>query len=665
MYLLCCVTAILISFELLTLFFAMNILSSLRALVAGEGKWSKSQKNAIIHLQEYISLNDEKYYDLFLEDLKIPTANYKARLELEKKHVNYNDVAVFFLEGGSHIQDIKPTIMLLTVFYNNRFLTKAINDWKVADVLLADIINYAQIIKKQFTTNKLYTKDIQDLMLKVSNLNNQLTEVEDSFSQTLGEASRWLEKTLILLMATFVLLIETTIFYLVYKFCNQFTEGIKKLNEAMNHIGKGNLNIQLQVTHHDEIGQMNASLNKMTDNLIKQINKTELAEHANQTKNLFLANISHEIRSPLNSILGFTEILRDPQLSETERNYFLDIISRTGITLNNIVSDLLDLSKIEADHLSIEKNPFSLKQLLDDLYQSLSLKCQEKGIELKFIKKGNFSDYIYSDANRLKQILNNLIGNSIKFTDKGYIKVTYESKNNFLNFEIEDSGIGISEEQLEKLFIPFSQGNHSIHKKYGGTGLGLVISKKLANLLGGDIVILNSVVNQGSRFLVTIDYNKTQSTQEDSNYLHSDTDKNVNALQGAKILVADDTIENQILIKMFLLKSGAEITNASNGEEALIETTKTPFDIILMDMQMPLIDGYEATKQLRLKGFNNPIVAMTGYSMKEDKEKCLQSGCNFYLSKPFSKQALTNTLTEAMISLKLSLKDNSCSDISR
>lgn len=648
MYLLCGVMGILISFELFILAFSMGTMSPLRALVAGEGRWSKSQKNALIHLQEFASMKDVKYFRLFEKDLEVPLAIYQARLELEKPSSNEQLLKEFFAKGGTHQNDIEPMISLLMQLNNLPFLRKAVQEWRYADSLLFKIIDHANILRAELSKKNPDPKTLEAQLASVSNLNNQLTDVENSFSATLGEGSRWLEKTIILVLFFVVLLVEITIFYLVFKFCENFTLEIEKLNQATIQIGLGDFSGKLVSTSEDELGQMTQALNKMVDNLKTQISERKVAEHANQIKNLFLANISHEIRTPLNSILGFNEVLRDANLTHEERQYYLDIVKRTGMTLTSIINDILDLSKIEAEQLSIEPRFFSLYQLLDDIYLTLNLKCQEKGLYLNFERSGHCSEFIYSDPIRIRQILTNIIGNAIKFTDRGSIMLKYFTDGNRLIFSVKDTGIGIEPERVNRLFVPFSQGDESIRKRFGGTGLGLVISKKLAQLLGGDVEIMTSKLNQGSEFLISISYVPGSQNQVLSTSSANIEDIDLSRLQGRSVLVVEDTIDNQVLIKIFLAKIDLKLSFVNNGEEALQILDRQSFDVILMDMQMPILDGYSAVKQIRAKKIFTPVIAMTGYSMKGDRQKCLDSGCDFYISKPFSKADLVQAIYKSL-----------------
>jgi two-component system, sensor histidine kinase len=385
------------------------------------------------------------------------------------------------------------------------------------------------------------------------------------------------------------------------------------------------------------------SLNKMSENLQRQISERETAEHASETKNLFLANMSHEIRTPLSAILGFSELLADPDLPKKDRENFHAIIRRTGASLTAIINDIIDVSKVEAEKLEIELKPFSLSQLLDDLQAVLHLRSSEKGIQLRFSKIGEVSPLIESDPARLRQILANVIGNSIKFTERGSVEVIHQVKGRNLVFTVIDSGAGIPKDQIGNLFTPFSQGDASARKKYGGTGLGLLISKKLAELLGGDVVLEKSVPGKGSTFSISIAYNPREQLQA-SPLKAVPVDQEPLLLRGRKVLVVEDSPDNQLLTQLYLVRAGAEVQFANDGEEAIEKASKNLYDLILMDIQMPHMDGYTATRVLRDRGYGGPIVALTGYAMREDAEKCMRAGCDGYLTKPFDRKTLVESV---------------------
>lgn len=376
----------------------------------------------------------------------------------------------------------------------------------------------------------------------------------------------------------------------------------------------------------------------------KQIEKDrEEAEELTRAKTLFLANMSHEIRSPLTAILGFTELLKEPNISAEEHQHYVEIIERTGITLIEIINDILDISKVEANRLAVEKVSFSPQFLLAEIYSVLILRCREKAIELKFEQVGPMPILIKTDPLRLRQILLNVVGNAIKFTKSGYVKVKFESLDSKIHFTIEDTGIGITYSQQEKLFKNYSQGDTSITRQFAGTGLGLSLSRRLAKILGGDVVLEGSIPGKGSVFSIGISFEPAGS-KPDWPLEQKILTKEYSEFKGKKVLLVDDSEDNLYLMERILQRYGFQVFKAVHGQEAVSKVSLQNFDLILMDMQMPVMDGYLASEQIRKNKVTTPIIALTANAMKEDREKCLRSGCSDYVSKPVQKAILVQTL---------------------
>lgn len=638
------IMATLIAVELFTLFFAMNTLSAVRAFVGGEGLWSKAQKNAVYYLQKYAVTKDELYYKLFQEQLSIPLGDHDARVELEKPDMDMDVLTNGFVQGQIHPQDIPQMVKLVRRFHQVPHLARALEKWRLGDDLVFQFIDLAGLLRDEISKKKPSAVAVETLLTQISQIDVRLTVIENEFSYALGEASRWLENLLMILLITLVVTVESTGLFLTFKFAQRLSKVLGELNKAAVLVGQGDFTQSVPVRSKDELGQLALSLNKMIENLAKQTSERQHAEHASQAKNLFLANMSHEIRTPLNAILGFSELLQDPQLSETEKNKYAAIIKRTGESLTTIINDILDVAKVEAEQIKMDLTDFSLSQLLSDLHALLRMRCEEKGIQLIFEQRGEVSEFIHSDQTRLRQILANVIGNSIKFTDRGSVTLSYEVRGAFLYFTVKDTGVGITSEQLSHLFKPFSQGDSSVRKKYGGTGLGLIISQKLSNLLGGDVGLVDSRKDKGSTFFAKVNYTPAQK-QAMPIVAPSEPQPEVKAsLKDKKILVVEDSTDNQILAQLYLSKSGADVEFANNGAEGLKRAQEDKFDVILMDIQMPIMDGYTATSEIRKLGILTPIIALTGYAMKEDQEKCLKAGCNEYISKPFDRAKLINSL---------------------
>lgn len=371
------------------------------------------------------------------------------------------------------------------------------------------------------------------------------------------------------------------------------------------------------------------------------------AQEASRTKSAFLANISHEIRTPLGAMLGFAELaLDEPNISKKQEAHIATIL-RNGQQLLRIVDEVLDLSKVESDRIEIEIIDVSLPKVISEVRMLLSVKTDEKGIELRVKQESDLPEVVRTDPVRLRQILINMVGNAIKFTEKGFVELAlnYNKLDKVLEILVTDTGIGISEEQASKLFQPFVQADQSMTRKYGGTGLGLFLSRRLAGLMGGDVELKYSQPQQGSQFRILIPMEEV--SFEKSQIKLSDPKRFGQEIlsQGqTKVLIVDDAAENRILINAFLSKMGVNTDQASNGKEACEKALAKKYDVVLMDIQMPVMDGFEAVKKLRELGYERAIVALTAHAMKGDKEKCISSGFDDYLCKPLNQNSLAKCL---------------------
>jgi PAS domain S-box-containing protein len=383
---------------------------------------------------------------------------------------------------------------------------------------------------------------------------------------------------------------------------------------------------------------------KNTENVLAEAKRA--AERANALKSAFLANMSHEIRTPLGAMIGFADLLKDPGLEDTERWGYLDIITRNGNQLAHLINDILDLSKVESGHLSFESHPTDPRRIVSEVVSLLNISAKEKNLLLKVSIEPSVAESMTTDSARLKQILVNIIGNAIKFTQVGSIVVRVFAEPDTsdrikLCFEVTDTGIGIAEDKRERLFQVFTQADESVTRKYGGTGLGLALSKKLANGLGGDVILQRSEEGGGSAFLVTIRDNKPRGSIAIKSGKSAADHRSIEVgegrdLENLRVLLVEDSPDNQQLIWRILAKKGAKIEIADNGVEGMSMALKGQYDIVLMDIQMPLMDGYTATHRLREHGFSKPILALTAHAMSEVRQKCLQVGCTDHLPKPIN-----------------------------
>jgi PAS domain S-box-containing protein len=375
------------------------------------------------------------------------------------------------------------------------------------------------------------------------------------------------------------------------------------------------------------------------------------AEKANELKSAFLANMSHEIRTPIGAMLGFADLLRDPDLTSRERQNFLDVLSRNGESLAVILNDILDLSKVEAGRLVVEYRDSNPAETVQDVVSLLTMTAKDKGIRLGCSIDLTTPRTVVTDPTRLRQVFINLVGNAIKFTNRGSVEVKTSGQKNaagnaILRIEVKDSGVGIPEDQLENIFAMFVQADGTTTRRFGGTGLGLALSRKLARALGGDVVISESQLAKGSTFVFTVEDQPQKRSEFSAWSCKSKTEVKQNALDGIKVLVVDDSEDNQELIFQFLNNHGATIDSASNGLAGYKKALAGDHDVVLMDIQMPEMDGYTATHKLRAAGYMKPIVALTAHAMTEARQKCMNVGCTTYLSKPINYKELVATVSE-------------------
>ncbi len=389
-------------------------------------------------------------------------------------------------------------------------------------------------------------------------------------------------------------------------------------------------------------------LKKASEELIKA---KDLAERSLKVKELFLANMSHEIRTPMNGIIGMIDLISETPLDEEQKDY-VSTVKKSSQTLLNILNDILDLSKLEAGKMQLRPSPLSIAGTVEKLHALFFQQAKSKGIDFTYEIAEDVPPYLISDETRLLQVFSNLVSNSIKFTDNGSVNVKLErlrGKGDYhvIKAEVSDSGIGISKENLKLLFDAFSQIDNSSKKSYGGTGLGLAISKQICKLMNGDIGV-RSQAGKGSTFWFTFEAKSTNEAPPVEDFqTKPQLAKQFKELK-AYILLVDDNGINQKVARDILKKAGCTIDIASNGLEAIEKVKKNTYDLILMDIQMPVMDGIEATteiKKLKLKKLP-PIVAMTAYSMKEDKARFINAGMDDYLSKPIRSESLITKIVE-------------------
>jgi PAS domain S-box-containing protein len=387
---------------------------------------------------------------------------------------------------------------------------------------------------------------------------------------------------------------------------------------------------------------------------IALVQAKQLAEASNEAKSRFLANMSHEIRTPIGAMLGFLDLLKQPGNSASDAHDYIATIDRNGHQLLRLIDDILDLSRIEAGKVNIVMARFSLMQLLADVQSMMNFKAEEKGLRFLINFLTGIPDHMVSDPVRMRQVLYNLIGNAIKFTEKGSVELNVSFARDALSFAVTDTGIGIADDQRSILFQPFMQADQTVARKFGGTGLGLALSRRLAEVLGGSLVLAQSQPQVGSTFVFSVPANTSgdfklvglehlHKTSEADHQTKDDDSKF--PLRHMRLLLVEDSADNRLLITRLLKGAGAEVDFATDGEAGVAKALSQHYDVVLMDVQMPICDGLEATRRLRKAGYSRPVIALTAHAMEEERKKSFIAGCTDHLTKPINRAVLIQTIS--------------------
>ncbi|MCA9213837.1 MAG: response regulator [Planctomycetales bacterium] len=482
------------------------------------------------------------------------------------------------------------------------------------------------------------------------------------------------------LTAKILLVALAVSFYLSMVFQRSLSRPIAELVETARHVtGSQKFDRRAEKFGDDEHGKLCDAFNTMLDRIesdqrslqkardeleIRVQQRTaelreavEEARNANEAKSNFLANMSHEIRTPMTAVLGFADLLAESELDRETLREFLAAIRRNGEHLLAIINDILDVTKIEVGKIEIESISCSPHDLIQELIALFHPRASEKQIDLSMTYRNAVPLTIKTDPTRLRQILGNLIANAIKFTEVGEVRVTveFDETRGKLICEVADSGCGIPHENFEKIFQPFTQSDETMTRKFGGTGLGLTISKQLAALLGGDIEF-DSKVGVGTKFIVSIDAGDVENVPRYQDISNNTTSQSRSKepeidtpLAGLRVLLVEDGFDNQRFISFVLTRGGASVEVADNGavgmECAMLAWKEgRPFDVVLMDLQMPVMDGYTTTRVLREQEYPFPIVALTAHAMSHEHNRCIEIGCDAYATKPIIVDKLFETI---------------------
>ena len=575
---------------------SMDLLAGARDYIQGEALWSKGQKDAVLLLHRYGDSRSEADYRQYLDAIRVPAACHRIRVELNRPQYDRELVNQAFLEIGIQRDEEDRTIWLYRHLGREPHINKAISFWAEADREFEALESSAARLHGQVTSGAVDQASIDQALLEIYRINTRLTPLEVRFSNSVAEASSWLQGLLIIVFST----IATLLLLAVAAICSRLFKHIRRSEHA--------------------------------------------ALEASRAKSEFLANMSHEIRTPMNGIIGFTELTLQTALTPDQREY-LETVETSAQALLRIINDILDFSKIEAGHMELAREPFSLRETVSGAASTMAPAAMSKGLDLRWEIDPAVPDTLLGDSSRLRQVLLNLLGNATKFTERGFIRAEVSGERTgdtglVLHFVVRDSGIGIAPGDQQLIFEPFRQADGSTARKYGGTGLGLAISARIARNMRGKIW-LESEVGTGSAFHFTACFEVESVAQPpvQRRSVRSNPDQ-----PSLTILVVEDDLVSRTLASTLLTRNGHSVVTAADGAEAASLVEQRPFDVILMDIQMPHMDGFVATSRIRRSqsrtGGRIPIVAITANAMKGDRERCLASGMDEYISKPLDKDQL-------------------------
>jgi len=651
------ILTLLVIVEMCTLWFAINTLSSVRSYVAGEGLWSKAQKDAVYHMRIYAYSHDEKDYQAFRDFLNVPLGDKKARIELQKINPDFKAARQGLIEGRNNPDDVDGMTKLVTRFHDVYYINRALTIWGAAEQEMEKLIPLGDKLHNIINSKPVDQAEINKVIAQTEVINGRLTKLEDNFSFTLGEGARWLENIVLTLLLTLSLTIGTTSIIIAISVSRGIEKGLKAIINGAAFVQMGLLDTRVDVYSGDEIGVLAKTFNDMTATLQHNIQELKSTQESLKTekdrtvtaenvKRIFLANMTHEIRTPMNAIVGFARLLEEA-IKNKEQQEYIQVIIKSVDDLLLILNDILDFSKVEAGEIIFEKAPFNLRDSIDAIVTTMEPKSQQKNLQLMSFVDEGIPDVVIGDSVRLNQILFNLVSNALKYTENGEVSILVgnagESNDTIIiEFIVKDTGIGIPIEKQERIFDSIEQATKTNVRRFGGTKLGLNIVKLLVEKHDGEIFV-KSQPDKGTSFHFRLSFLKAKGKLRKNDIKDYQQELLALSRRNIRILIVEDNEMNQLLVVKVLRNKGYITDVAENGKIALEKYEANDYDIILMDIQMPEMDGYETTRNIRkLQGSKRdiPIIAMTARNIKGELKRCLDMGMNDYIPKPFNANEL-------------------------